>query len=72
MLPMPVLVAVGDQDLPAFDASVFIARTAPHAGLAVLPWTGHTLNTEEPEGFNALVDSFFAAVDAGRWGSWRA
>ena len=71
-LPMPVLVAVGDQDQPAFEASVFVARTAPHAGLAVLPWTGHTLNTEEPEAFNALVDAFLAAVDAGRWGSWRA
>lgn len=71
-LPMPILVAVGDQDLPAFEASVFIARTAPHAGLAVLPWTGHTLNTEEPEAFNALLDGFFSAVDSGRWGSWRA
>lgn len=70
-LPMPVLVAVGDQDAPAFESSVFIARKAPHGALAVLPWTGHTLNTEEPELFNDLIDSFFAAVDSGRWGSWR-
>jgi len=71
-LPMPVLVVVGDQDVPAFEASRFIRDTAPHAGLAVLPMCGHTLNLEEPAATNALFADFLAAVDAGRWGGWSA
>lgn len=71
-LPMPVLVMVGDQDAPAQASSRFIRDHAPHAGLAVLPMCGHTLNSEEPMLFNQLVQDFLAAVDAGRWGRWRA
>lgn len=71
-LSMPILVMCGDQDAPAFEPSRFIRDTAPHAGLAVLPMCGHTLNSEEPERFNRMAGSFLAAVDAGRWGAWRA
>jgi pimeloyl-ACP methyl ester carboxylesterase len=71
-LTMPVLVMVGDQDTPAFEPSLFVHQHAPHAGLAVFPITGHTLPIEEPELFNSLADQFLAAVDNGRWGSWRA
>lgn len=70
-LTMPVLVMVGDQDTPAFEPSLFIHQHARHAGLAVFPITGHTLPIEEPELFNSLADQFLAAVDNGRWGSWR-
>lgn len=71
-LRMPVLVMVGDEDTPAFEPSLFIHQHARHAGLAVFPITGHTLPIEEPEMFNSLADQFLAAVDNGRWGSWRA
>ena len=71
-LSMPVLVMVGDQDAPALEPSLFVHRHAPHSGLAVLPFTGHTLPIEEPELFNLFADRFLAAVDSGRWGSWRA
>ena len=70
-LSMPILVMCGDQDAPAFESSRFIRDTAPHAGLAVAPMCGHTLNSEEPELFNRIAGSFLAAVDAGRWGTWR-
>ena len=70
-LSMPVLVMCGDQDAPAFEPSRFIRDTAPHGGLAVVPMCGHTLNSEEPELFNRIAGSFLAAVDAGRWGTWR-
>ena len=70
-LSMPILVMCGDQDAPAFEPSRFIRDTAPHAGLAVAPMCGHTLNSEEPELFNRIAGSFLAAVDAGRWGTWR-
>ena len=71
-LSMPILVMCGDQDAPAFDASRFLRDTAPHAGLAVVPMCGHTVNSEEPELFNRIAGSFLASVDAGRWGTWRA
>ena len=70
-LSMPVLVMCGDQDVPAFEPSRFVRDTAPHAGFAVVPMCGHTLNSEEPELFNQVAGSFLAAVDAGRWGTWR-
>lgn len=71
-LTMPVLVMVGDQDTPAWEASLAVYRHARHSGLAVFPFTGHTLPIEEPELFNSLADQFLSAVDNGRWGSWRA
>ena len=36
------------------------------AGLVVLPWSGHTINIEEPEAFNRALFEFFALVDEGR------
>lgn len=71
-LTMPVMVMVGDRDTPALEPSLFVYRHAPHAGLAVFPFTGHTLPIEEPELFNRLSDQFLAAVDSGRWGTWKA
>ncbi|MGA0594076.1 alpha/beta fold hydrolase [Enterovirga sp. CN4-39] len=71
-LPMPVLVAVGDQDIPGFDTSIFVSRTAPHGALAVLPLCGHLLPVEEPALFNQVLGDFLAAVTCGRWGRWRA
>jgi pimeloyl-ACP methyl ester carboxylesterase len=71
-LAMPVLVMVGDQDTPAWEASLLVHRHARHSGLAVFPFTGHTLPVEEPELFNRFADQFLAAVDNGRWGSWKA
>lgn len=67
---LPMLVMVGDGDAPADEACRFIASKAPHAGLAVLPNCGHTLNLEEPALFNQLVFDFLSAVIAGRWGTW--
>ena len=67
---LPILVMIGDQDTPAEEACRFIAKQAPHAGLAVLPNCGHTLNLEEPAMFNQLVADFLVAVSAGRWGTW--
>ena len=71
-LAMPILVMCGDQDAPAAEPSRFIRDNAPHAGLAVIPMCGHTLNSEEPELFNQIAGGFLAAVEAGRWGTWCA
>lgn len=64
-LDVPILVMVGDQDGPAFESSVFLQHHARYAGLAVFPFSGHTLNIEEPELFNSFIDRFLAAIDSG-------
>jgi pimeloyl-ACP methyl ester carboxylesterase len=66
-LTVPMLVVTGDEDWPCLLPGVFIKRTAPSAGLLVVPNTGHTINIEEPDAFNRAVADFLAQVDAGRW-----
>jgi len=57
-LRVPTLVLVGEEDAPALEPSRFLARTIPHATLKVFPKTGHTLQLEEPDMFNAAVLEF--------------
>jgi pimeloyl-ACP methyl ester carboxylesterase len=66
-LDTPVLVMTGDEDDHCLQPGIFLKRTIPRCGLAVLPKSGHTLNLEEPELFNRLVGDFIAQVEAGRW-----
>jgi len=64
---VPLLIIVGDEDEPCIDGSVFLKRTAPTAGLLVIPRTGHNVPTEEPAAFNVALADLFAAAEAGRW-----
>ena len=64
----PLLVMVGDEDDHCLQPGIFLKKTVPASGLAVLPKTGHTLNLEEPELFNRLLAELVAQVEAGRWG----
>ena len=57
-LRLPTLVLVGEEDAPALEPSRVLARTIPQATLTVLRKTGHTLQLEEPEAFNAAVLEF--------------
>ena len=66
-LTVPTLILSGDEDEPCIDASVFMKRNIPSAGLMMLPQTGHTLNLEEPDLFNRAVMDFLAAVEEGTW-----
>lgn len=66
-LVVPTLVVTGDEDHPCLVPGVFLKRTIPSAGLLVVPNTGHTINIEEPDAFNAALADFLAQVDAGRW-----
>ncbi|MGH6728281.1 MAG: alpha/beta fold hydrolase [Pseudolabrys sp.] len=63
----PLLVLVGDEDEWCVDASIFLRRIAPTAGLCVIPRSGHTITSEEPAAFNAAVADLIAAAEAGRW-----
>ena len=71
-LEVPSLIMVGDQDEPCLEPSLFMKRHIANAGLVTLPMTGHTANIEEPALFNLHVAEFLAAVENGRWGTWRA
>jgi pimeloyl-ACP methyl ester carboxylesterase len=64
---VPTLVMVGDEDDHCLQPGIFLKKTVPACGLAVLPKTGHTLNLEEPELFNGHLRDFLAMVEAGKW-----
>ena len=64
---VPLLIVVGDEDESCLDGSVFLKRTAPTAGLLVIPRSGHNITSEEPAAFNAALADLFAAAEAGRW-----
>ncbi len=64
---VPLLILAGDEDEGCLDTALMLKRAIPTAGLAILPRTGHTVNLEEPDLFNAAVDRFLAAVQRGAW-----
>lgn len=68
-LAVPTLIVAGDEDEPCLDASLWLKRTMPWSGLALLPRTGHCVNLEEPDLFNRLVLDFLTLVEQGRWGA---
>ncbi len=67
-LDVPLLIVCGDEDDPCVGPSLFLNRTVPNSGLAMLPHTGHACNLEEPAAFNAAVAEFLAQAEAGKWG----
>jgi len=64
---LPVLIAVGDEDEPCLEPSLFLKHHLPNAGLWMAPNTGHAINLEEPAAFNQAVGTFLAAVERGTW-----
>ena len=66
-MEVPTLILTGDEDHVCIDTSLYLKRLLPAAGLSIVPGTGHAVNLEEPELFNRTLDSFFGAVEAGRW-----
>jgi pimeloyl-ACP methyl ester carboxylesterase len=66
-LEVPTLIVTGDEDEPCLEPALYLKRKIRSSGLLVLPKSGHTVNLEEPEGFNRGVLDFLTAVDAGRW-----
>lgn len=67
-LQCPVLVIVGDEDDHCIAPGIFLKRTISRCGLAILPKSGHTLNLEEVELFNRLLENFLNDVRSGGWG----
>jgi pimeloyl-ACP methyl ester carboxylesterase len=62
-MKVPVLILAGEEDSPCIKPSHFLKRTIQTAAISVLPNSGHTINLEEPELFNKLVQDFLTEVD---------
>ncbi len=71
-LTIPMLVVSGDEDDWCLDGSVYLKRTVPSAALMVLPRSGHTVPSEEPDAFNRALMDLFSAAQANRWMAHRA
>jgi pimeloyl-ACP methyl ester carboxylesterase len=65
-MEVPTLLMLGDEEEPALEANLFLKRCIPTAGLAVLPFSGHAINLEEPALFNRVLEDFLHQVDLGR------
>lgn len=66
-ITVPTLILTGDEDWPCLLPGIMMKETIPTAALAVMPNCGHTINIEDPQAFNAIVDRFLAEADAGTW-----
>jgi pimeloyl-ACP methyl ester carboxylesterase len=66
-IALPVLIVSGDEDEACLAPGMFLKRNIPAAGLVVLPKTGHTVNLEEPDAFNRVLQEFLHAAELGRW-----
>ncbi|MGZ8202001.1 MAG: alpha/beta fold hydrolase [Burkholderiales bacterium] len=66
-LEVPLLLVNGDEDDKCLEPGLFMKRVCPAAALAVVPWSGHLVNLEEPDFFNRLLLDFLTLVDGGRW-----
>lgn len=65
-IDLPTLIVTGDEDDPCLEPALLMKRHIATAGLVVLPWSGHTINIEEPDAFNDALRAFFLRVDQGR------
>jgi pimeloyl-ACP methyl ester carboxylesterase len=65
-IDVPVLIMTGDEDEPCLEPALLMKRSIATAGLVVLPYSGHTINIEEPQAFNQAVLEFLVRVDSGR------
>lgn len=66
-MTVPTLLVIGDEDDHCLTPGLFLKKTIPACGLAVLPKTGHAVNLEQPALFNQLVAEFLAQVEHVRW-----
>ncbi len=65
-IDVPTLILTGDEDDPCLEPALLMKRHIATSGLVVLPYSGHTINIEEPEAFNRALFEFLMLVDEGR------
>ncbi len=57
-IKVPSLVVVGEKDTPFLAASDYMAAKIPGAQKAVIPGAGHAANIDNPDAFNAAIETF--------------
>jgi pimeloyl-ACP methyl ester carboxylesterase len=65
-IDVPTLIVTGDEDDPCLEPALLMKRCIATSGLVVLPYSGHTINLEEPQAFNQALLEFLLRVDEGR------
>jgi pimeloyl-ACP methyl ester carboxylesterase len=65
-IDVPTLIVTGDEDDPCLEPALLMKRSIATSGLVVLPYSGHTINIEEPQAFNQALLEFLLRVDEGR------
>ncbi|MCW4042983.1 MAG: alpha/beta hydrolase [Candidatus Bathyarchaeota archaeon] len=68
-MKIPMLILTGDEDWPCLKPNLFLKKKIQTAAMSMAPNSGHTINLEEPELFNKLVQDFLIQVDSGQWPS---
>lgn len=68
-MKIPMLILTGDEDWPSLKPNLFLKKKIQTAAMSMAPNSGHTINLEEPELFNKLVQDFLIQVDSGQWPS---
>ena len=63
-IPVPTLVLVGEKDEPFINGSQYMTKKIPNSTYVVIPGAGHASNLDQPEAFNAAVESFLGANPA--------
>lgn len=58
---VPAMVVCGDKDIPCVQPSIFLSRTLSQGRLFVFGDTGHTVNLEEPDLFNKVLQDFITS-----------
>lgn len=66
-IDVPTLILTGDEDWPCLLPALMMKEVIPTAALSVMPNCGHTINIEDPQAFNAILDRFLAEAGAGTW-----
>ena len=66
-MKIPVLLAVGDEDVRCLETNLMLKSALSNSALWICPNTGHAINLEEPAAFNAQVEGFLSAVERGSW-----
>lgn len=62
-LALPVLVAVGEHDVPCFrEMSAVLGHRIPGADYQVVADSGHMINMEQPSAVNELLSTFLDQV----------
>jgi pimeloyl-ACP methyl ester carboxylesterase len=63
-IKVPTLVLVGENDTPFLGGTDYMVNKIPGARKALIENAGHASNIDQPEAFNAAVESFLAGLPA--------